>query len=312
MAKYVFDKTSFSFKRTGRSFGSVLLSVLKVLAVTLALAVVNYILFSSVISTDTERRLRRENKMYEKIYPQMVEREELVGDVISGLQLKDHDIYRDIFNSEAPSLNSEDALAFIVSNDTIPDDYLVRYTESKAKDLEGRARRIENILSHIATTDVSSLPPMTSPLKDISYAQVGASTGQKLNPFYKIQSQHNGLDLIAPQGDPVFAAADGIVESVTLSRKGLGNVVEIRHDGNYLTRYCHLEDIEVRKGQVVKRGRELGHVGLSGNSFAPHLHYEVLLDGKNLDPVQFFFASVTPQEYMKMLFMSSNTGQSLD
>ena len=151
-----------------------------------------------------------------------------------------------------------------------------------------------------------------NPLKDFSFAQTGASVGERINPFYKVKIMHNGLDLIAPAGDPVPAAGDGVVTEVTKSRKGLGNVVTITHKGGYKTRYAHLADIEVRKGNRVRKGKVIGYVGVSGNSFAPHLHYEVYRDTSIMDPVHYMFESVTPDEYVNMLVMSASTGQSMD
>ena len=153
---------------------------------------------------------------------------------------------------------------------------------------------------------------MTNPLKNYSFAQTGASTGSRINPFYKVSMQHNGLDMIAPSGEPVYAAADGTVSNVIRSRKGLGNVVEIDHGNGYMTRYGHLADVEVRKGRKLTKGTRIGYVGVSGNSFAPHLHYEVIKDTLVMDPVNYMFASVTPEEYVNMLVMSVTTGQSMD
>jgi murein DD-endopeptidase MepM/ murein hydrolase activator NlpD len=99
---------------------------------------------------------------------------------------------------------------------------------------------------------------------------------------------------------------------VVRSRKGLGNVVEIDHGNGYITRYAHLADVEVRKGRALKKGARIGYVGVSGNSFAPHLHYEVIKDTVVMDPVNYMFASVTPEEYVNMLVMSVTTGQSMD
>ena len=87
---------------------------------------------------------------------------------------------------------------------------------------------------------------------------------------------------------------------------------EIVHEGGYVSVYAHLESASVRRGQKVKAGQQIGTVGMSGNSFAPHLHYELRLDGKTLDPINYFFGSVTPSEYANMLYMSSNTQQSMD
>ena len=124
--------------------------------------------------------------------------------------------------------------------------------------------------------------------------------------------RHNGLDMIAPAGQPVHAAADGVVCNIIKSRKGLGNVVEIDHGNGYMTRYAHLADIEVSKGRKVEKGKRIGYVGVSGNSFAPHLHYEVMRDTLVLDPVNYMFASVTPGDYANILVMSVATGQSMD
>ena len=132
--------------------------------------------------------------------------------------------------------------------------------------------------TYIPTPDrKADLPPMTNPLAGFSYARTGASVGDRINPFYKVKVFHGGLDLISQQGESVVAAADGVVKEVTHSTKGLGNVVTIDHGNGYLTRYAHLENTRVTKGQKLARGQNIGQVGMSGNSFAPHLHYEVLV-----------------------------------
>ena len=117
---------------------------------------------------------------------------------------------------------------------------------------------------------------------------------------------------MAHSGEPVHAAADGVVTEIIKSRKGLGNVVVLAHDGGYVTRYAHMADIEVRKGNTVKKGDRIGYVGVSGNSFAPHLHYEVLRDTVVMDPVNHMFASLDPEEYVNVMIMAVTTGQSLD
>ena len=117
---------------------------------------------------------------------------------------------------------------------------------------------------------------------------------------------------MASEGTPVLASADGVVESVQRSRTGLGNVVTIDHGNGYVTRYAHLSDILVPKGRRVTRGTVIGRVGISGNSLAPHLHYEVLRDGEAVDPVDHMFATLSPQDYANFAFMTSRTGQSLD
>ena len=152
---------------------------------------------------------------------------------------------------------------------------------------------------------------MRLPLDGITYSQVGASTGMKMDPFYKAYVYHEGLDLIVTRGTPVKATAAGTVQKVQTSKK-LGKTVEVLHDGGYVTIYAHLESVQVRAGQKLQAGQKLGTVGMSGKAFAPHLHYEVRRDGEFLNPVNCIFASVTPDEYTNMLYMSVNTKQSMD
>jgi hypothetical protein len=283
--------------------------------VSVSLAIVYYVLFALVFSTDEERRLKLENKLYEQEYPQMAQKEMLLADVVEGLRMKDDRIYEEIFNTSAPDMERFSSLDFLMALDSIPDTDIVTASEGRLDVLESSASQVEEnflkVMEIIEDKDFV-MPPMTNPMKDFTFAQTGASVGNKINPFYKVAMKHNGLDIIAPAGEPVFATADGLVKEVIKSRKGLGNVVVIDHGNGYMTRYAHLADVEAKKGRKVRKGTRLGYVGVSGNSFAPHLHYEVMRDTLVLDPVNHFFASVTPEEYMNMLIMSVTTGQSMD
>lgn len=313
-SQYIVDK-DFKLKKERPSVWAVIRGILMFFVVTLSLAVVYYVLFALLFSTEEERRLRSENRLYEQEYPQMAQKEELLSDVVEGLRMKDDGIYEEIFNTAAPDMERFSSLDFLMALDSIPDSDIVTSSESRLNVLERSASRVEDnfvkVMEAISSKDFA-MPPMTNPMKEFTFAQTGASAGDKINPFYKVPMRHNGLDIIAPAGDPVYAAADGVVKEVIKSRKGLGNVVVIDHGNGYVTRYAHLADIEAKKGRKVRRGSRIGYVGVSGNSFAPHLHYEVLRDTLVLDPVNHFFASVTPEEYMNMLIMSVTTGQSMD
>ena len=312
--EYIVDK-DFKLKKERPSVWKIISNVLMFFVVTASLAVVYYILFALVFSTEEERRLRLENRLYEKEYPQLAEKEALLADVVEGLKVKDDNIYEEIFNTYAPDIEQFSSLDFLMALDSIPDSDIVVSSEARLNVLERSAGRVEENFMKVmeAISDAKFvMPPMTNPMKDFTFAQTGASVGDKINPFYKVSMKHSGLDLIAPAGEPVYAVADGVVKDVIKSRKGLGNVVVIDHGNGYVTRYAHLADIEAKKGRKVRMGTRIGYVGVSGNSFAPHLHYEVLRDTLVLDPVNHFFASVTPEEYMNMLIMSVTTGQSMD
>lgn len=314
-SRYIFDRNDIRFRRKKTSVWAVIRRILMFFVASVSMAVLYYVIFALIFSTDTERRLKRENRMYAKEYPELERKEKMLADVVDGLKVKDDMIYEEIFHMASPDMDPLSSIGFLYGMDSIPDSDIVMYAAGKLEGMKTGASRVEDNFRRIMAAVQDSgfvMPPMTNPLERFSFAQTGASVGDKINPFYKVSVRHNGLDMIAPSGEPVHAAADGVVASVTRSRKGLGNVVEIDHGNGYRTRYAHLADIEVGKGRRLERGDRIGYVGVSGNSFAPHLHYEVLRDTVVLDPVNHFFASVSPEDYLNMLIMSVSTGQSMD
>lgn len=314
MDRYEYDKNKMVFRKTTRTVWNILGKGLKYFLITASLAVVYYLIFALLVNTDSERVLKRENQMYARMFDELTRKEELVGEVIEGLKVKDDRIFRQLFNSDAPDLGIMYPEGFLSMIDSVDDNDILEYVGKKLDLLEDASGKVENNFRHVMEVMESGrqLPPMTTPLNDFSYARTGASTGEKINPFYKVAVAHGGLDLISQQGEPVYAVANGTVKAVDHSTKGLGNVVTIDHGNGYSTRYAHLENTRVSRGQKVTKGKQIGQVGMSGNSFAPHLHYEVMKDTTRLDPLNFMFASVSPEEYMAMLFMSFNTGQSMD
>ena len=282
---------------------------------SLSLTVVYYVLFALFFSTETENRLERENEMFEREFPLLQQKEALLSDVIESLDGRDDRIYEEIFQASAPSLSPMTSVRDFSGVDTIPDHELVVYAQRKLDGVIASAAAVEEDFLRIAELlqDPSfAMPPMSNPLDKFTFAQTGASVGDKINPFYKVPIRHNGLDMVSHSGEPVRVAADGVVTEVIKSRKGLGNVVVVSHDGGYVTRYAHLADIGVRKGRSLKKGDVIGYVGVSGNSFAPHLHYEVHKDTLVMDPVNHLFASLDPEEYVNVMILAVTTGQSLD
>lgn len=122
-----------------------------------------------------------------------------------------------------------------------------------------------------------------------NYARNGF--GMRLHPILKVYRMHNGIDIIGPRGTPVYASGDGVVDYVG-RRGGFGNVIEIKHGFGYRTIYAHLSKFDVSVGQKISRGDMIGKTGSSGLSTGPHLHYEVLHNGKNLNPSEFIFDDI--------------------
>ena len=120
------------------------------------------------------------------------------------------------------------------------------------------------------------------------------------------------MDFTAKTGTPIYATGDGVVKSADNSLSGYGNHIEIKHGFGYLTLYGHLSKYKVRRGQRVKRGDIIGYVGSTGRSEAPHLHYEVHKDGKTVNPINFYYGNLSPEEFEAMQRAAQIEGQSLD
>lgn len=313
--RYVFDKDSLSFRKerlTLKWLGGRLLSFV---LLSLSLTVAFYLAFSLLFNTKEEAALKEQNRAYGSQLPKLQEKSDMLSSELQRLSARDNFIYREIFLTDAPRLDMASSTASFSGIDTIPDGQIVKYAAVKIDALFSKADRIEaNMKRVLAAVSAAgnAPPPLHAPIEPLSYAQIGASVGNRINPYYKVEAPHSGLDIISEADVPVLASAGGIVSGVTRSMKGQGNVVEISHDGGYTTRYAHLAAINVRKGMRVRRGDVIGRVGISGNAYAPHLHYEVLRDTMVLNPVNHFFASVSPEEYLNMMIMSTNTQQSMD
>lgn len=290
-------------------------SILRYLVASASMAVVLYALFALVFSSQEERLLQKENRLYAARYKELRAQEKLIADVVDGLLEKDRDIYRQLFQADPPMIDAVTAAELIADSDSLSESFYLTSAATKSGSLMKMAANVDanfEEVFRILSEKRSAVPPLSMPLKGISYVQTGASTGLRHNPVYKVEIQHNGLDLIAPQGAPVYASADGIVTRVTSSRKGLGNTVVIDHRNGYMTRYCLLGEVNAVQGRSVRRGQKIGTVGISTQVAAPHLHYEVLRDTVVMDPVNFLFASISPEDYARMMMISVNTSQSMD
>ncbi|MBO4671093.1 MAG: M23 family metallopeptidase [Bacteroidales bacterium] len=313
--KYTLDERNFSIRKAGRDISRAVWKAVKFVLTVLSLTIVGYVVFALVYSTDEEKRLKSLISSYETLYPALPQKVDEIGPDLERLSRKDDIIYKDIFHSEPPADDPMSTLDIFFGSDSIPDAKLVFYTADKAEKLVAEAAEVDSLFRKIVgalKADGFVMPPMALPLDSISYTQTGAGTGTKINPFYTTTAQHNGVDFIVAQGTPVKAAGDGVVGTVQTSRKGEGNTVTIKHKGGYRTRYSHLQDIRVAPGQSVRKGSVIATAGMSGNSYAPHLHYEVWRDSLLMDPLSFIFASVSPEEYSNMVYVAQHTKQTMD
>ncbi len=132
--------------------------------------------------------------------------------------------------------------------------------------------------------EMLSCIPAIQPLSNKDLKRTASGFGWRIHPIYKISKFHSGMDFTAPSGTEVYATGNGVVYQVKSARRELGNHIIIDHGFGYQSVYAHLSGFNVKAGQKVKRGDTIGFVGSTGLSTAPHLHYEVRVNGKHVDP----------------------------
>lgn len=318
MKKLKFDKEKLDFFEDKSSIWDYLKKGLWLLVASLGLSLLYYLIFALIFNTEEEKKMIIETRAIQEEYQDLEDKADRLEDVVSGLRDRDKQLYNTIFNSDPPDLYSTNSdSAYADESDQSEELGISARTKWRIARLLEYKNRCDGFISQINDTLTNGSERFTSipsiiPLSNFSILQTGASAGYKVHPFYKKVVQHNGIDLVIPIGTEVLVSADGIVSSVSRSKKEKGNRIEVDHGNGYVTTYSHLGDIYVRKGMQIKQGAVIGRVGTSGTSFAPHLHYEVMLNGNYVDPIDYFFAQLSPSEYKEMALIAANTGQSLD
>lgn len=136
--------------------------------------------------------------------------------------------------------------------------------------------------------------------------------GIRLHPVHKVKKFHKGIDFTAPKGTAIQATGNGKVIRVEKKRSGYGTNVIIDHGYGFTSLYAHMKTVSVKKGQKVTKGQKIGTVGSTGTSTAPHLHYEVRINGKAVNPIDYCLDGLSPEEYKELISKASVENQSFD
>ncbi len=240
--------------------------------------------------------------------------------VLEDLSQRDDNLYRAILGADPIPMTSRmgaamqisyyDSLARMSNTQLVAD--IHRKVDILEKELYVQARSYDEILELAKNqeTRMENIPAIQPVLnKDLKHMASGY--GWRVDPVYHIQRFHEGMDFSAPVGTDIFATGNG---TVTYSgwRQGYGETIEIDHGFNYATLYAHCSKRMVKVGQKVKRGDVIAKVGNTGKSTGPHLHYEVHLNGRPIDPRNFYFYDLSPEDYDRMVQLSGNMGNMMD
>jgi len=318
---YLFNTKTLAYEELKRSSAQKIFRTFLFLISALAFSIVLIVLSFMFFESPREKMIKRELAQYELQNQLMNERLDQMQLVLNELEDKDDNIYRIIF--EAEPIPREVRQAGYGGADR----YAKLQGYNNEELLEITARKLDKVASQIyvqskSFDDVFELAknkekmlaslPAIQPVNNTELKRIASYYGIRVDPIYKVDKFHAGIDFSAPKGTPIYATGDGVVKKTSRSKRGYGNTIEIDHGFGYTTFYAHNSEIVVKKGDIVKRGQTIAKVGNTGKSTAPHLHYEVRKNKRAVNPIYYFYNDLTPEEYELLLELSKRPSQSLD
>ncbi|MCQ2311538.1 MAG: M23 family metallopeptidase [Paludibacteraceae bacterium] len=284
------------------------------------LGIVFFFLFYHFFPSPRERQLIAQKEQLTTQLELLDNRVNQMQVVMMDLSERDDNLYRVLFGAEPIPLSVRQGANRKMSyydelsdmSDTELLGNLTRKTDILEKELYVQSKSYDEILELAKTQEIRMENiPAIQPVLNKDLTRVASGYGWRVDPIYHVRRFHEGMDFTAPRGTDVFATGNGKVAFVG-HKQGYGNTVIIDHGFGYQTLYAHLYKSLCRVGQKVRRADVIALVGNTGKSTGPHLHYEVHYNGKPIDPRNFYFYDLTPEEYDKMVQLSNNFGHMLD
>jgi murein DD-endopeptidase MepM/ murein hydrolase activator NlpD len=297
-----------------------MVNILKRLFVGMGLGAGSFIMRLWVFGSPSEKELRIENSRLLAQYNVLSRRLDEALGVMQGIQQRDDNLYRVVLQADPVAdavrksgyggTNRYEELMDMANSDLVVNttqkmDMLNRqlYIQSKSFD-----EVVELFKNH---DEMLKCIPAIQPVANKNLKYTASGYGMRIDPIYKTAKFHNGMDFSANIGTPVYATGDGVVKKAGW-QSGYGKIIVVSHGFGYETWYAHLNKYNVRVGQKVVRGEVIGEVGNTGKSTGPHLHYEVHVKGKVVNPVNYYFMDLSAEEYDRMIELAANQGKVFD
>ena len=319
--KYYYDTKTLSYKRIQLSKLEKTKRYLLLFSSSLFLSLAILLVFFQFFDSPKENKLKNEIQNLSTQYKVLDENMRQIEIVLDDIQQRDDNIYRTIFEADPipksirkqgfGGVNRYKKFAGYSNSDIIIS--TTKKIDQLTKQLYLQSKSFDDIIN--LTKDKSKMLasiPAIQPVSNKQLSRMASGYGYRIHPIYKTRKMHAGMDFSAKTGTEIYATGDGVISKVRRSKRGYGNHVKINHGFGYETLYAHMSKYIVRKGQKVKRGEVIGYVGNTGTSVAPHLHYEVHKDKRKINPVNFYYNDLNPEEYEKMIEISLQSNQSFD
>lgn len=319
--KYYYDSESLSYRKIERKKRTTFKYTMLFLLASSLFGLLFVFLASQYVESPKEKALKRELQNTQLQFELLNKKMDEAETVLANVADRDNNIYRVYFEANPipeeqrragfgginryKSLEGFDNSKLIIeSHKRI--DILQKQIVVQSKSLDEiavLAKEKEKLLAAI---------PAIQPVSNEDLTRMASGYGMRSDPFTKARKMHWGMDFTAPRGTPIYATGDGVVKRADSRATGYGKHIRIDHGYGYVSLYAHLYKYNVRKNQKVKRGDLIGFVGSTGRSQAPHLHYEIFKDGTRINPINFYYGSLTAEEFNKLLEHASLENQSLD
>jgi len=319
--KYQFNTKSLSYEKVKTSFKQRLLRFLSFAATGLVFAALGVLIAYNTFQSPREKVLQREidnmKLEYEFVNQKLIQ----LSGVLKDLQDRDNNIYRVIFEADPipdevrmagfGGVNRYEKYKGFRNSDLIIE--TLKRSDILSKQLVVQSKSYDEIYNMVLNKAalLASIPAI-QPVSNKNLKYMSSGFGYRTDPIYKTTKFHAGMDFSAPTGTPIYATGNGTILRADNDAAGYGIHVRINHGYGYLTLYAHMSKMAVKPGQKVKRGDLIGYVGNTGKSVGPHLHYEVHKNNVPINPVNFYFNDLSPEEYEKMIYMANQENQALD
>lgn len=321
--KYIYDPMTLAYRKVEKSWRERLRDTGLFILASALLGILFFFGLQLLIDSPKEKELQRELDESTLLFEDLDRRVSQLGSVLNQIERRDDEIYRVIFESDPPlqerRLEGIDGASERyskirgLSNGALLSSSALK-VESLAKRMAVQSQSLDE-LAHLVTQKDAMLEaiPAIRPVKDQPGTWFSSAFGMRQHPILKTRRMHPGVDFSAPRGTPIYATADGIViTNEKFGGRGYGKHITISHGFGYHTLYAHMHKTAKRVGQRVKRGEVIGYVGSTGRSTANHLHYEVIYNRRKVNPINYFFNDLSPEEYDDLLKRAESANQSFD
>lgn len=317
---YIYNPQTQTYDRIYPTVRQRVLSLLRRAFIDFGIVAACFIGLLMLFGSPSEKELRKENSRLKAQYDVLNRRMDEMGAVLQDIQLRDDNLYRVIFQAD-PIPEAIRQAGYGGTNRyehlmDMADAELVVNTTQKldvlSKQLYIQSNSFDDVVELCKNHDeMLKCIPAIQPISNKNLKQTASGYGTRIDPIYGTTRFHAGMDFSANPGTDVYATGDGTVVKMGWET-GYGNTIIIDHGFGYRTWYAHLRDFRTKVGKRVVRGEVIGGVGSTGKSTGPHLHYEVHVKGKVVNPVNYYFMDLSAEDYDRMIQIAENHGKMMD